>query len=317
MVAFSALALPATMVGSKIELLFTADAEVGVVLTRLRHKEGSNFDFTTTLDDTTLPTGPNGRLWQIEGRLRGATATVIVDPSMARGFRSWSATAVYGGAVSYTFDWVDVAVPGCNDTLQVQLTCKLLDADDRTAQWFVHVSRGRGESFCIEKVLAPMLWIKAPTEPRAAESHYVGSKRARVLIPQLTISSNTLFGQNGSPYALAFHGVQSELTHPGEQPLQLWAICSGNDQGASYRRTIFGHSLDTTGYHKTFRYRGLKQTAGGDQTYTLVAFVHWPSFAKQASVGAIAQETEFGNTYTSRYPVAVGALTAGTSRSAA
>lgn len=322
------LAAPIYLDGTKIRLEFTGDATVGAVFTQLRHKEGGNFDMVPFLNNPGFLAELNGRAWEIDGTLRGAVpqpggaetlgSTFTAHPGLATTFVAYDATSAYGGFKSYLFEWRGVVVTGAvdGDRLWVRQLWTLAANTDQVARVYTWVGRERGQSFSIEHVRSPLLWLRAPTEVRGGESHYVASKRCRVLVPQNSFNAVSTYSANSSLYLWAQQGLNKSQIHPGVHQLQFVAVESGNNLGASYKRTVYFQTEDTQGWAKRFWYRGLNEGPGVvDVAYLKISQSYMPPFAKafgrQVDNGLIP-ESEFGNSYSPNYAVQIGALTAAT-----
>lgn len=312
MAVFAALTLPATLIGTLIEASFAADAGAGVSFTQLRHKEGGNFDWTTNLDDTGFRSDLDGRLWEMTCTLRSG-ASVTVSPTAAGQFVSYNVSTIYGGT-AHLYEWRRVAIAGAedNDRVTVRVLCHLAATGDRVFKVYSWITRERGESATIESFKCPVLWVKSPAEIRGPDTNLTAAKRSRVLIPQVVPNANGQVGSNTNMWLAAGTGLFKTVPGVNIQHLQIWAIYNANDLGAGHRRTLLGHSMDGSGWLKGYYYEGL---AYGTDAYMKFGNIYYPRFAKVFSKSATLEngllpESTYGNSFSSPYPFAVGALTA-------
>lgn len=314
MAVFATLALPATLSSTIIDATFTADAGAGVSFTQLRHKEGGNFDWVTFLDDTGSRADLDGRLWQMTCTLRNGTS-VTVSPTAAGQFVSYNVSTIYGGT-AHLYEWRRVAITGAedNDRVTVRLICYMATGTDRVFKIVPQVTRERGESATIESFMCPVMWVKSPAEIRAAENNLTAAKRTRVLIPQVVPNANGQVGSNTNMWLAASTGLFKTVPGINIQHLQVGAIYSANDLGASHRRTFLWHTMDTSGWHKAYYYEGL--TYSTTNAFLKIGAIYYPRFGKVFARGAIENglipESTYGNSLDGQYPFAVGAMTAAT-----
>lgn len=314
MAAFAALSLPATITGTLIDVLMVSDAGAGASISQVRHKESSNFLWNTVLKDTGTRADLDGRMWQIKCVLRSG-ASVTVSPTSAGQFVSYDASAFYGGQ-AHLYEWRRVAVAGAeeNDRLWVRVLVHLAAVGDRFAKVYCWAGHERGESSTIEHVMCPVLWVQSPAETRAAENNLTASKRTRLLIPQAVPNFNGQVGVNANFFLHASVGVTKTIDGPNLQQLQFWSVTSANDLGLSFRRTLMGFTQDTVGWWKSHYYEGYSYL--GTQAWSKFGAVYYPRYGKVFTRGPIENgllpESTFGNSFSSPYPFALGALTAAT-----
>lgn len=290
---FTALGLPFTLPGgaSGVDSVFTADALVGVVLTKITEKTTASFDFTTTLDDVAADVDADGRLWEVGYRLADGT-TGTVSPKDAATFEAWDVSDLYGLAAPphvVQFVWRGIPIPLATGYDRIAVTLQVRqDTNDKLTRWYVTVTKENGSSASIEHIDAPILWVKGPALPVGVESHLVGQKRTRVLVPASIHARMPAHAPNTDLWTWATNGYvtddgeafRSRHPNPG-QPLQFAAVGSMNNDGGApdpgYRKFLYFGTEDAAGWIKDYRYKGLSR-ATGTEAWVRLSVRHYPEF---------------------------------------
>lgn len=309
------LSLPATMDGTNIALTFkaAADSKVGVVLDFLREKTTANHDVTMNLEDG-APDDADGRLWEITYTLKPNTTSEAtkLHPGMAASFSAFDVSDHVGTDTAYLFQWTGVAVPDAleEDRFTVALIVTL-DDDDVVARWYAFVIRERGASVSIDGIEAPIFYIQGPAEPNAGETHLEGQVRARVLTPHALFVRQPNKGTNTDLFSWCAAGLEEDARHPNpNQQMQFLALCSMNTNGTTadpgLRKPLYLGTEDTAGYVKDYRHKGLIHS--DDEGWFRFGVKHFPSYVEVFTSG---EDTDYGNSYATPYPVVTGSFPTG------
>lgn len=266
---------------------FTAQTDVDVKWDYLRDDPGGTpFDFTTFLVDAAVTTyDVDGRLWEIFYTLedKAAEESKPVTPKEAGAYQTYDITTDEGltpPAKALLFEWTNVAIPATTTKLKVSLKAILRSATSRQIEWSITVTRTAGDGASLDRVRAPVVWLKGPSATDATfTTNHTAQKRTRVLVPNMLASNLKPLAKNSDWFGWVDNLWTYSQYYPGLHAFQLLAACGlNNTPDSAYRKAFYLSAEDKDHHYKDFTLDPVK-TAGND-SYLRFSVVHYPPFAK-------------------------------------